>query len=70
MGPLAQQVRAPPTADQRRLWAPSHGLRRSFLTLALVVGATMLPQPQSKAGIFIELPIPKPVPVFYGPASA
>src|SRR5580692_5969723 len=68
MCPLPQQLRAPPTADQRRRWAPRHGLRRSFLTLELVVGATMLLQPQSKAGIFIGLPIPIPVPVFYGPA--
>jgi hypothetical protein len=34
--------------------------------LALVVGTMLLLEPQSKAGVFIGLPLP--VPVFYGPA--
>jgi hypothetical protein len=42
-------------------------MRKSLLTLALVVGVTMLLEAQSKAGIFIGLPLPLPVPVFYGP---
>jgi hypothetical protein len=43
-------------------------MRRFFLILALVFTVTMLLQPRSLAGIFIGLPIPLPVPVFYGPA--
>src|SRR5260370_40239863 len=69
MGPLAQQVRAPPTADQRRRWAPRHCLRRSFLTLELVVVPQCCSSLSPKAGIFIGLPIPIPIPVFYGPAE-
>jgi hypothetical protein len=42
-------------------------MRKTLLTLAIVIGVSMLLEPQSKAGIFIGFPIPIPVPVFYGP---
>lgn len=37
-------------------------MKRFLLSVALVVGATFMAAPQSKAGIFIGLPLP-PIPV-------
>jgi hypothetical protein len=46
-------------------------MKRFLLIIALVMGAAMLAAPESKAGIFIGLPVPLPPPppgvVFYGP---
>jgi len=43
-------------------------MKKILVLLAIVFGVALLGQPKAQAGVFIGLPIPLPVPVFYGPA--
>jgi hypothetical protein len=46
----------------------SNDMKKILLLLAVIFGVALLGQPKAQAGVFIGLPIPLPVPVFYGPA--
>jgi hypothetical protein len=43
-------------------------MKKIIVTLAAVFAVALLAQSKAQAGIFIGLPIPFPVPAFYGPA--
>ncbi|MBV9642482.1 MAG: hypothetical protein JO334_02820, partial [Verrucomicrobia bacterium] len=45
-------------------------MKKIFLVLAMMFAVALTAQPKAQAGIFVRfgLPIPVPVPYFYGPA--
>lgn len=43
-------------------------MKRFIVVLTMMFAIGLLVQPKAQAGVFFGLPIPVPVPVFYGPA--